>query len=67
MMDMLSQWLEASSFPLISAFILGLMTAIAPCPLATNISATAAPMPELPPVMRTFAVVKFRLLGVLVF
>lgn len=41
MMDMLSQWLEASSFPLISAFILGLMTAIAPCPLATNISATA--------------------------
>lgn len=41
MMDILSQWLEASSFPLISAFILGLMTAIAPCPLATNISATA--------------------------
>jgi cytochrome c-type biogenesis protein len=41
MMDMLSQWLENSSFPIASAFILGLMTAIAPCPLATNISATA--------------------------
>ena len=27
-------------------------------PAADNISATAAPMPELPPVMRTFASVK---------
>ena len=41
MMDTMSQWLENSSFPILSAFILGLMTAIAPCPLATNISATA--------------------------
>lgn len=28
-----------SAFPLLSAFILGLMTAISPCPLATNITA----------------------------
>ncbi len=30
---------ENSSFPVLSAFILGLMTAISPCPLATNITA----------------------------
>ncbi|MBN2773258.1 MAG: sulfite exporter TauE/SafE family protein [Prolixibacteraceae bacterium] len=30
---------ENSSTPLISAFILGLMTAISPCPMATNITA----------------------------
>ena len=31
--------LESASFPLLTAFILGLMTAISPCPLATNITA----------------------------
>ncbi|HLF35798.1 MAG TPA: aromatic aminobenezylarsenical efflux permease ArsG family transporter, partial [Cyclobacteriaceae bacterium] len=31
--------LENSSFPVVSAFVLGLMTAISPCPLATNITA----------------------------
>ncbi|MCK3684256.1 aromatic aminobenezylarsenical efflux permease ArsG family transporter [Maribellus sp. YY47] len=31
--------LENSSFPVLTAFILGLMTAISPCPLATNITA----------------------------
>ena len=30
-----------SSFPLIAAFFIGLMTAISPCPLATNITAIA--------------------------
>lgn len=33
--------LETSNFPILSAIILGLMTAISPCPLATNITATA--------------------------
>jgi cytochrome c-type biogenesis protein len=40
-MDFLQSLLENYTFPLVSAFILGLMTAISPCPLATNITATA--------------------------
>ena len=39
MEEALTSLLENSSLPLMSAFILGLMTAISPCPLATNISA----------------------------
>lgn len=38
-MDILSQWLQNSQLPLLSALLLGLMTAISPCPLATNITA----------------------------
>ncbi|HNZ72090.1 MAG TPA: aromatic aminobenezylarsenical efflux permease ArsG family transporter [Prolixibacteraceae bacterium] len=38
-MEVLQNFLENSQFPLLSAFILGLMTAISPCPLATNITA----------------------------
>jgi len=37
--EALTNLLQNSSVPLLSAFILGLMTAISPCPLATNISA----------------------------
>jgi cytochrome c biogenesis protein CcdA len=38
-MEILQNFLETSQFPILSAFILGLMTAISPCPLATNITA----------------------------
>ncbi|NOX45398.1 MAG: sulfite exporter TauE/SafE family protein [Chlorobi bacterium] len=38
-MEFLTNVLESSSIPLLSAFILGLMTAISPCPLATNVTA----------------------------
>lgn len=38
-MEILRSFLENSQLPLLSAFILGLMTAISPCPLATNITA----------------------------
>jgi len=38
-MEVLQEFLENSQLPLMSAFILGLMTAISPCPLATNITA----------------------------
>ncbi len=38
-MDILSQWLDNTQLPLLSALLLGLMTAISPCPLATNITA----------------------------
>ena len=33
--------MSTSSFPLLAAFFIGLMTAISPCPLATNITAIA--------------------------
>jgi len=38
-MEVLQNILEISQLPILSAFILGLMTAISPCPLATNITA----------------------------
>lgn len=42
-MECLQQIVEAykNDLPILAAFILGLMTAISPCPLATNITATA--------------------------
>ncbi len=40
-MDSLQALLENNNLPILSAFLLGLMTAISPCPLATNITATA--------------------------
>lgn len=40
-MDFLQSLLEHNNIPILSAFVLGLMTAISPCPLATNITATA--------------------------
>jgi sulfite exporter TauE/SafE len=40
-MEWLQGLLENSQWPVLTAFILGLMTAISPCPLATNISAIA--------------------------
>jgi cytochrome c biogenesis protein CcdA len=41
MMQFLQSLTEASGWPMITAFLLGLMTAISPCPLATNITAIA--------------------------
>lgn len=38
-MEFLQTILEQSEYAFLSAFILGLMTAVSPCPLATNISA----------------------------
>jgi len=38
-MEVLQHLLENAQLPLFSAFVLGLMTAISPCPLATNITA----------------------------
>jgi cytochrome c-type biogenesis protein len=40
-MDFLHSLLESTNLPILSALILGLMTAVSPCPLATNITATA--------------------------
>ncbi|MFW5753476.1 MAG: aromatic aminobenezylarsenical efflux permease ArsG family transporter [Marinilabiliaceae bacterium] len=38
-MEFLQSLLENTEVPLLTAFILGLMTAISPCPLATNVTA----------------------------
>lgn len=38
-MEVLKNLFEQANLPLLSAFLLGLMTAISPCPLATNITA----------------------------
>ena len=38
-MEILQAWLDASDMPAITAFLLGLLTATSPCPLATNITA----------------------------
>ena len=40
-MNFLQNILDNTQLPVLYAFILGLMTAISPCPLATNITATA--------------------------
>lgn len=40
-MDWLNQLADNSSWPILSAWALGILTAISPCPLATNITATA--------------------------
>jgi len=40
-MEWLHQIVDSSTIPLLSAFILGLITAMSPCPLALNITATA--------------------------
>ena len=40
-MNWLQGLLDSSHWPVLTAFLLGLMTAISPCPLATNISAIA--------------------------
>ena len=38
-MDWLQSLLDNSNIPALTAFLLGLLTAISPCPLATNIAA----------------------------
>ncbi len=38
-MEILQNLLDSTNIPFLSAFILGIMTAISPCPLATNITA----------------------------
>ena len=38
-MDFLQSLLDSSEIPVVTAFLLGLLTAVSPCPLATNITA----------------------------
>ena len=38
-MDFLNQLIDNSQIPVVTAFLLGLLTALSPCPLATNVTA----------------------------
>lgn len=38
-MDFLNQLIDSSQIPVVTAFLLGLLTALSPCPLATNVTA----------------------------
>ena len=38
-MEYLQQLLDSSEIPVLTAFVLGLLTAVSPCPLATNLTA----------------------------
>ena len=38
-MDFLNHLLDSSQVPVFTAFLLGLLTALSPCPLATNVTA----------------------------
>jgi cytochrome c biogenesis protein CcdA len=40
-MEWISELAQGSEWPLVAAFALGLLTAVSPCPLATNLTATA--------------------------
>jgi len=40
-MEFLQHLADSSNIPLLTALVLGIMTAISPCPLAMNITATA--------------------------
>ncbi len=53
-MEILQTWLEASETPVLTAFILGLLTALSPCPLATNITAICFISKDIKSKNRTF-------------
>ena len=53
-MDILHTWLEGSDVPVLTAFILGLLTAVSPCPLATNITAIGFISKDIESKNRTF-------------
>lgn len=53
-MQFLQNLLDNSSFPILTAFLLGLMTAFSPCPLATNITAIGFISKDIESRRRTF-------------
>ena len=53
-MEILQTWLEGSDVPMLMAFILGLLTAVSPCPLATNITAIGFISKDIKSKNRTF-------------
>lgn len=75
-MEIFTHILENSSYSAVTAFILGLMTAISPCPLATNISAIGYISKDLSNRNRVFTsgliytlgrAISYTLIGVIIF
>lgn len=73
-MEILQTWLEASEIPALTAIILGLLTALSPCPLVTNITAIGFISKDIKSKNRTFLygllytlgrIVSYTLLGAL--
>lgn len=62
-MDFLNTIIESVNFPLLSAFLLGILTSISPCPLATNITAIAFISKDLNSAKKTFFSGLFYTLG----
>lgn len=54
-MEFAQELIDGGKFPILAAFLLGLLTAISPCPLATNITAAAYVSKELNSKWRVFA------------
>ena len=54
-MEFAQELIDGGDFPILAAFLLGLLTAISPCPLATNITAAAYVSKELNSKWRVFA------------
>ena len=46
-MEWLQTLLDSSTAPALTAFLLGLLTAISPCPLISRVSVALAPKPEM--------------------
>ena len=53
-MEILQTWLDSSDIPVLTAFILGLLTAVSPCPLTTNITAIGFISKDIESKNRTF-------------
>jgi len=63
MMDILNAMVDSNIFPALTAFLLGILTSISPCPLATNIAAIAYLSKELKTVKDTLTKGAYYALG----
>jgi cytochrome c-type biogenesis protein len=62
-MDLINALIDNNNIPLLTAFLLGILTSISPCPLATNITAIAFNSKEIKTVKHTLLNSLFYILG----
>lgn len=63
-MDLINALIDNYNIPLFTAFLLGILTSISPCPLATNITAVACISREIKTVKNTLLNGLFYTLGI---
>ncbi len=63
MMDILNALVDSNTIPALTAFLLGILTSISPCPLATNVAAVAYLSKNLKTIKNTLANGAFYALG----